>query len=54
MNNDVYLMLQNWKDADNLGPKSNINKEVKQRVHIEFGKDALHSEIKQIVYLKSN
>ena len=30
VNNDVYLMLQNWMDADNLGAKSDIGEEVKR------------------------
>ena len=29
VNNDAYLMLQNWKDADNSGAKSDIDEEVK-------------------------
>ena len=52
VNNDVYLMLQNWKDADNLGSKSDIDEEVKRQVHIEFGKDTLRAKIKSMVYLK--
>ena len=50
--NDVYLMVQNWKDADDLGPKSDINEIAKRQVHIKFGKDALHTKIILMVYLK--
>ena len=52
VDNDVYLMLQNWNDADISGPISDIDEEVKRQVHIEFGKDALHAKIKSMVYLK--
>ena len=45
-------MLQNWKDADDSGAKSDIDEEVKRQVHIDFGKDALHVKIIAMVYLK--